>query len=106
MITTIIRQQNYYNNIRISYPLRNNLVKVQSTSTLYNFINSKWIQLFCLITCLWIIFLPIWWLYRKVVYSVQIKSEFRMKINTKEWFENNVSYIISNVKLTSNEGGK
>ncbi len=50
-------------------------------------------------------FWPIWWLFRKV-YSVQIKSEFRMKITTKEWFENNVSYIINNVKLTNNEGGK
>ncbi|RIA85725.1 hypothetical protein C1645_781269 [Glomus cerebriforme] len=104
-IATIIRQQHYYNNIKISFPLRNNLIKVQSTSTLYNITNNKWIQLFCLLTCLWIIFWPIWWLYRKI-YSVQIKSEFRMKINTKEWFENNVSRIISYAKLPNIEGEK
>ncbi|CAB4397523.1 unnamed protein product [Rhizophagus irregularis] len=104
VIATIIRQQHYYNNIKISYPLRNNIVKVQSTSTLYSFTKNKWIKLFCLLTCLWIIFWPIWWLYRKF-YTVQIKSEFRMKISTKEWFENNVSYIVSKAKL-NNEGGK
>ncbi|GES81160.1 ABC transporter [Rhizophagus clarus] len=104
VIATIIRQQHYYNNIKISYPLRNNVVKVQSTSTLYSFTKNKWIKIFCLLTCLWIIFWPIWWLYRKV-YSVQIKSEFRMKIKTKEWFENNVSHIVSKAKLSS-EGGK
>ena len=96
-IAQVIRQQNYYNNIKIFYPLRNNLVKVQSTSTLCNLTKNKWIRLFCLLSFLWIIFWPIWWLYRKI-YFVQIKSEFRMKISTKEWFENNVSYITSNVK--------
>jgi hypothetical protein len=105
VIATIIRQQHYYNNIKISYPLRNNIVKVQSSSTLYNFAKNKWIKLFCLLTCLWIIFWPILWLYRKI-YSVQIKSEFRLKIKTKGWFENNVSFIVNNAKLTNNEGGK
>ncbi|GBC10637.1 hypothetical protein RclHR1_00980014 [Rhizophagus clarus] len=99
-ISTVIRQQGYRNNLRITFLLRNHIVHVESDPKFARFASNIWIQILFIITCLWIIFLPIFWLYKlyKASNKKQIRSDFTMTINEKDWFDKNVNSIIANVR--------
>ncbi|KAF0532007.1 putative abc transporter protein [Gigaspora margarita] len=96
-ISSTIRQQGFRDDIRITYPLRNHIVKVQSDHKLANFLRKPWVKFISIITCLWIILWPLSWLYKKT-FKNQLKSNFQMSISPGEWFQNNIELIISNVR--------
>ncbi|CAG8517957.1 5475_t:CDS:2 [Gigaspora rosea] len=96
-ISSTIRQQGFRDDIRITYPLRNHIVKVQSDHKLAHFLRNPWVKFISIITCLWIILWPISWLYKKT-FKNQLRSNFQMSISPGEWFQNNIELIISNVR--------
>ncbi|GBC10639.1 hypothetical protein RclHR1_00980016 [Rhizophagus clarus] len=96
-ISTVIRQQGYRNNLRVTFPLRNHIVHVESDHKFARFARNIWTKILCIITCLWIIFFPIFWLYRNSI-KKQIRSDFTMTISEKDWFDKNVNSIVANVK--------
>jgi hypothetical protein len=96
-ISTVIRQQGYHKDLRITFPLRNHIVRVESDHTFAKFTRNIWTQILCIITCLWIIFYPILWLYRNS-FKNQIRSDFLMNISEKDWFDRNVNSIVANVR--------
>ncbi|CAG8477838.1 4620_t:CDS:2 [Paraglomus occultum] len=96
-ITYAIRQQGYHNQVRVTFPMRNHMVEVYDDNKLSRFAHSKWTRFLCFISCLWIIFLPLSWLYKKS-FNRQIESMFVMKITPREWFNANVNTIVNNVR--------
>ncbi|CAG8600980.1 28736_t:CDS:2 [Gigaspora margarita] len=74
-ISSTIRQQGFRDDIRITYPLRNHIVKVQSDHKLANFLRNPW-----------------------KTFKNQLRSNFQMSISPGEWFQNNIELIISNVR--------
>ncbi|RHZ77661.1 hypothetical protein Glove_174g63 [Diversispora epigaea] len=96
-ISSVIRQQGYNNILRITYPIRNNIVKVQSDHKFSKLMKSKWFNILCVISCLWIIFWPLTWLYKKS-FKDQLRSDFQLNISPRDWFQANVENIISNVQ--------
>ncbi|CAG8621743.1 26880_t:CDS:2 [Dentiscutata erythropus] len=96
-ISSTIRQQGFRNDIRITYPLRNHIVKVQSGHKLAHFLRNAWVKFISFITCLWLILWPLSWLYKKT-FKNQLRSDFQMSISPGDWFQNNIELIISNVR--------
>ncbi|CAB4397525.1 hypothetical protein RhiirA5_448939 [Rhizophagus irregularis] len=96
-ISTVIRQQGYRSDLRITFPLRNHFVRVESDHKFAKFARNIWTKILCFITCLWIIFFPILWLYRNS-FKNQIRSDFVMNISEKDWFDRNVNSIVTNVR--------
>ncbi|CAG8577382.1 3659_t:CDS:2 [Diversispora eburnea] len=96
-ISSVIRQQGYNNTLRITYPIRNYIVKVQSDHKFSKLMKSKWFNILCIISCLWIILWPLTWLYKKS-YKDQLRSDFQINISPRDWFQANVENIISNVQ--------
>ncbi|CAG8675336.1 5762_t:CDS:2 [Dentiscutata heterogama] len=74
-ISSTIRQQGFRNDIRITYPLRNHIVKVQSDHKLAHFLRNPWKK-----------------------FKNQLRSDFQMSISPSDWFQNNIELIISNVR--------
>ncbi|CAG8442671.1 12304_t:CDS:2 [Acaulospora morrowiae] len=96
-VSSTIRSQGYRNDIRITYPMRNHVVVVQSDHKFARLTRKFWFKFLCFITCLWIILLPLSWLYKKS-YKNQLRSDFQMNIGPRDWFQQNVGMIVANVK--------
>ncbi|CAI2178534.1 16962_t:CDS:2 [Funneliformis geosporum] len=96
-ISTVIRQQGYRNDLRITFPLRNHIIRVESDHKFARFTRNIWTKILCFITCLWIIFYPILWLYRNS-FKNQIRSNFFMHVSERDWFDRNVDSIVANVR--------
>ena len=93
----MIRQQGYRSDLRITFPLRNHIIRVESDHKFAKFARNIWTKILCFITCLWIIFYPILWLYKNS-FKNQIRSDFSMNISEKDWFDRNVNSIVANVR--------
>ncbi|CAG8585513.1 10672_t:CDS:2 [Ambispora gerdemannii] len=96
-ITAAIRSQGYSKYLTISYPLRNHIVTVHSNTKLSRFARHPVTKFLCILSCLWIIFLPLSWLYKKS-FKNQLRSEFQVNIPAGQWFNQNVQTIVATVR--------
>jgi hypothetical protein len=67
VIHAAIRQVGFRRSITISYPMSSHKVKVKSDAKIAKAARNPWMRAACIITCLWIIFLPIYCCVRKVI---------------------------------------
>ncbi|CAG8612340.1 8831_t:CDS:2 [Cetraspora pellucida] len=96
-IISIIRDQGYQHEIRITYPQRNQLIRVQSDNALAQFSRSTLGQALCCCSCFGIIHRVVTQFYDNT-YKIKFKSEFQMNISAREWFQRNKRIIVANVK--------
>ncbi|CAG8761250.1 21971_t:CDS:2 [Gigaspora rosea] len=96
-IISIIREQGYQHEIRITYPQRNQLIQVQSDNALAQFMRSTVGQALCCCSCFGIIHRALNRFYDNA-YKSKFKSEFQMNISAREWFQRNRRIIVTNVK--------
>ncbi|CAG8515905.1 8747_t:CDS:2 [Funneliformis caledonium] len=68
-ISTVIRQQGYRNDLRITFPLRNHIIRVESD---HKFARNS--------------------------FKNQIRSNFFMHVSERDWFDRNVDSIVANVR--------
>jgi hypothetical protein len=66
VIHAAVRQVGFRKQITISYPMTEHTVKVKSSSKLARTARDPCVKLLCIMTCLWVVFLPIYCCIRKV----------------------------------------
>jgi hypothetical protein len=100
-LTSVIRHNGYYDNISITYDLKNEEIIVKADSSLSRWSDDKVVRFLCFITCLWIIAGPLLWLFKKKFGDSVLKSVWNMTISEQDWYQQNVNEIIQKSKARS-----
>ncbi|KXN73488.1 hypothetical protein CONCODRAFT_68274 [Conidiobolus coronatus NRRL 28638] len=95
-----IRSQGYQDKVNISYRRENYKVNVISESKVAKLYHSKIMSALCFLTCCCVIFWPIAHLYKDKL-GENFRSTFKMSISTQEWYYQNISSILSEVRNRS-----
>ncbi|XJO72687.1 hypothetical protein BDV3_003774 [Batrachochytrium dendrobatidis] len=90
-----VRQTGYMHKIKISFPQKAAKVSVYSSHTLSRLSRSTFVWVICILSCLWIIVLPIYLLMRKKV-STKIVCEFPMMVSGHDFYMRHY-YTIQNM---------
>nr|CAG8639071.1 6097_t:CDS:1 [Entrophospora candida] len=96
-ISTSIRLHGFHRFLEITYPLQNHKVKVQSDHKFAKFTRNTFTQVLCVVTCVCIVFWPLFWLYKKS-FKNQIRSDFCMSISTRDWYDKHIYYILGEIR--------
>ncbi|KAJ3115678.1 hypothetical protein HDU96_000226 [Phlyctochytrium bullatum] len=92
-LETAIRQTGYRETIRINFHRQNHIIRVHSSHVLSRMAQSCWTWFFLTITCLWIIFLPLYFLTRKKVAN-RLVAHFHMKTQASDFYYRNIAQIM------------
>ncbi|KAF8935063.1 hypothetical protein BGZ52_001722 [Haplosporangium bisporale] len=96
-ITHAIRSAHYRFNVEVSFPLKNDRVKVASSSPLAKFMRNPWTKAFCFVGVVGVVFYPIRECYKRVR-KESIKSSFEMTLSTREFYQANYWSIVDQVR--------
>jgi ABC-type spermidine/putrescine transport system permease subunit I len=92
-----IRCQGYHYTVDITYPLQNHQVTVKSNSRISELMDSNWIRVLLVVSCLWIVVVPAYYIMRRKYGHKDLKSEWTMKISEEEWYRLHVHEILGQV---------
>jgi hypothetical protein len=93
----IKRSTNYEYDIETVVRVTNNAITVHSDSFMSKFSQSWITKGFCIISCLWIVFLPIYRLSRKYIHG-KILAHYPMAITESDFYYRNAEKIVQTVK--------
>ncbi|KAF9312896.1 hypothetical protein BG003_005815 [Podila horticola] len=92
-----VRSTHYRFNVEVSFPLKNDRVKVASSSPLAKFMRNPWTKAFCFLGVVGVVFYPIRECYKRVR-KESIKSNFEMTLSTREFYQANYWSIVDQVR--------
>ncbi|KAH6587362.1 hypothetical protein BASA50_001291 [Batrachochytrium salamandrivorans] len=90
-----VRQAGYNEKVKISFPQQAAKVSVYSSHTMSKLSRSTIVWVLCILSCLWIIMLPIYMIFRKKV-STKIVCEFPMLVTGNDFYTRHY-YIIQDM---------
>ncbi|KAG2177936.1 hypothetical protein INT43_003183 [Umbelopsis isabellina] len=96
-----IRHQGYHHTVDITFPLQNNRVTVKCNSKLSELYDSWWFKAILVVTCLWLIAIPTFYVMRKKFGHKNLKSEWQMKISEEQWYQQHVYEVLAQVQCRS-----
>jgi hypothetical protein len=92
-----VRNTGYMGDIKITFPVENDCIYVYSSNEYHKLSHNKFIRILCFISCLWVIFLPIYVWFRKRN-SNRIVADYQMNISKEEAYSRNYYHIQSLVR--------
>ena len=97
VIEWAVRSTGYHGHVHVTFPLHNCTITVASNSSLQKMSESSVVQCLCVISCLWLIFYPIYCMVRDKMDNT-LRADFPMGISEQDWFNQNYMNIIMNVR--------
>jgi hypothetical protein len=96
LITTAIRNTGYTHTIDITYQCSANAVTAYSSSSISKVAQNTCGRIFCVLSCLWIIFLPAYLLSRKT-FEGHLEAYYLMREPVAMFYAKNINFITSAV---------
>jgi hypothetical protein len=97
LIEQIIRSRGYPHHVHISFPTSNNVVTVYSDSMASKTSRSCLARTFCVLSCLWMVALPLYYSDRKN-YDGKLRVDFQVSIPASDWYSENYWTIFNGVQ--------
>ncbi|KAI8612027.1 hypothetical protein BC830DRAFT_1138632 [Chytriomyces sp. MP71] len=95
-IKAAIRCTGYFHDIHVSFPKANYKVSAMADTDLSHFANSTVTRVLCFLSCLWIIFLPLFLIVRKNV-TGQLYAYYQCVDTGRSFYDKNVGLIMNAV---------
>ncbi|KAI9332517.1 hypothetical protein BDR26DRAFT_869228 [Obelidium mucronatum] len=95
-LLTAIRMTGYCHNIKIDYVKTNNVISAHSSSALSKFADNMCVKVMCVVTCLCIVFFPIFLMVRKNVKN-QLFAYYLCVGSGRQFYERNVGVVVNSV---------
>nr|KAJ3422241.1 hypothetical protein HK105_000600 [Polyrhizophydium stewartii] len=97
-----VRMTGYTTSVKVKFPMANSKISVFCSDTMSQLAHNTCVRVLCVMTCLCIIFAPIYFASRKKV-SNKIVCEYPMLISAPEFYTRNY-YLIQQLALTRQKG--
>jgi hypothetical protein len=95
-ITSAIRSSGYKNDIAIYFDNTKSTLLINSGNAMANIARHTFCQILCMMSCLWVIFLPLYNLCKEDFQTLE--ADFQMGISPEEWYNANINEIMDVVR--------
>ncbi|KAJ3096173.1 hypothetical protein HDU97_006179 [Phlyctochytrium planicorne] len=92
-ITTAVRLTGYWGSVSVTFPRKNYKMAVFSSSAISEISRSCVTWVFLALTCLWIIFLPLYFILRKAVKG-RLAAHYPIGIDVPTFYQRNINNIV------------
>ncbi|KAJ3115677.1 Ca(2+)-dependent cysteine protease [Phlyctochytrium bullatum] len=97
-IHLVVRRTGYFGDISVTFPRYNHVINVHSSSAISRAAQQCWVWVLLSITCLWIIFLPLFFITRKKV-GGRLCAHYYMTVDSATFFNRNVIAIMNAARM-------
>ncbi|CEP13510.1 hypothetical protein [Parasitella parasitica] len=97
-LTAAIRDSGFYENVQITYVLENHEIIVKTDFSISRWADNRWIKLFLILSCLWIIVYPLIWLFKEKFGHSDLKSAWNMSISERDWYGLHIQEVINSCR--------
>lgn len=96
--TAAIRAHGYHHSICISYELTHHNIVIKTDSKVSRLADNRLMRYFMYLTCLWIFTWPVLWACRKKFGHSTLKSEWRMAVTERQWYNDHVHEVLGQIR--------
>lgn len=105
-LTTAIRDSGFYENVEITFKTEDHEIVVKSNSPLSRYMDSVAVKILLFISCLWIIALPLVYLFKEKFGHSNLKSAWNMNISERDWYTAHIGEIVNSCRSRNMLGSR
>jgi len=95
-LESIVRAAGYRDTVKITFDTKGNKVSAYASGKLSEAAQNKWVKIFCFLSCLWLVFAPIYFLFRKRIKDKLFVS-YPMEKTEAQFYQSNYHQIYNSV---------